>query len=389
MRTLCHALEIHPSGFYAWLSNPVSKRAKEDEYLLGFIKQYWLKSGCIYGYRKIYKNLRAAGDQCGKNRVYRLMRTEGLQAQRGYKRKNNYGGGDLSTVAPNLLNREFNVEKPNTVWVTDITYIRTQEGRPCFRGWLHLCRLKYVAQEAPETRRTTVLCHIARYAIPDRGCYAGLICLSGSLMVSPVAELQTVVELILSQNPEGLSEHSLINLLQQEPHCFFDEQALRDSHTLFQTHFLLFHCLYRLQKQWAEAGLAVLEISPLKIIKRSFEQDNQAYGRPGNRNNTNNNTSPEVADPLQEYYLNWEHFDQTSAADVDSLLKSFWRRMLDPAANDDALEVLELSPPVEWSAIRQQYRRLAAQHHPDKGGDAETFKAVCTAFHQLKQQYQP
>jgi len=47
------------------------------------------------------------------------MRTEGLQAQRGYKRKNNYGGGDLSTVAPNLLNREFNVEKPNTVWVTD------------------------------------------------------------------------------------------------------------------------------------------------------------------------------------------------------------------------------------------------------------------------------
>ena len=60
------------------------------------------------------------------------MRTEGLQAQRGYKRKNNYGGGDLSTVAPNLLKREFNVEKPNTVWVTDITYIRTQEG------WLFL-----------------------------------------------------------------------------------------------------------------------------------------------------------------------------------------------------------------------------------------------------------
>jgi putative transposase len=60
------------------------------------------------------------------------MRTEGLQAQRGYKRKNNYGGRDLSTVAPNLFNRKFNVEKPNTVWVTDITYIRTQEG------WLFL-----------------------------------------------------------------------------------------------------------------------------------------------------------------------------------------------------------------------------------------------------------
>ncbi|MEP2595778.1 MAG: IS3 family transposase [Kangiellaceae bacterium] len=132
VRTLCRALEVHPSGFYAWLSNPVSKRAKEDDYLLGFIKQYWLESGCVYGYRKVYKDLRATGELCGMNRVYRLMRTEGLQAQRGYKRKNNYGGTELSTVAPNLLNREFDVEKPNTVWVTDITYIRTREG------WLFL-----------------------------------------------------------------------------------------------------------------------------------------------------------------------------------------------------------------------------------------------------------
>jgi len=132
VRTLCRALEVHPSGFYAWLSNPVSKRAKEDDYLLGFIKQYWLESGCVYGYRKVYKDLRVTGEMCGKNRVYRLMRTEGLQAQRGYKRKNNYGGREISTVAPNLLNREFDVEKPNTIWVTDITYIRTREG------WLFL-----------------------------------------------------------------------------------------------------------------------------------------------------------------------------------------------------------------------------------------------------------
>lgn len=134
MRTLCRALDVHPSGFYAWLSSPVSKRAKDNDYLLGFIKQYWLESGCVYvyGYRKVYKDLRATGELCGKNRVYRLMRTEGLQAQRGYKKKNNYGGEELSTVAPNLLNREFDIEKPNTVWVTDITYIRTLEG------WLFL-----------------------------------------------------------------------------------------------------------------------------------------------------------------------------------------------------------------------------------------------------------
>ncbi|MCO4800296.1 MAG: transposase [Colwelliaceae bacterium] len=84
MRTLCCALEAHPNGVYSWLSNPVSKRAKEDDYLLGFIKQYWLESGCVYCYRKVYKNLQAAGDLCGKSRIYRVMRTEGLRAKRGY-----------------------------------------------------------------------------------------------------------------------------------------------------------------------------------------------------------------------------------------------------------------------------------------------------------------
>jgi len=62
VRTLCRALDVHPSAFYAWLSIPVSKLAKEDDYLLGFIKQYWLEIGCVYGYRKVYNSLRPTGD---------------------------------------------------------------------------------------------------------------------------------------------------------------------------------------------------------------------------------------------------------------------------------------------------------------------------------------
>lgn len=56
------------------------------------------------------------------------MQKAQIQAKRGYNRKARYDSGELSTVAPNLLNREFDVCKPNTVWVTDITYIRTYEG---------------------------------------------------------------------------------------------------------------------------------------------------------------------------------------------------------------------------------------------------------------------
>ena len=129
---MCRVLDVHPSGFYAWLHEPQSQKAKDDEYLLGFIKQFWLESGCVYGYRKIYKDMRAMGEQCSKNRVYRIMRTAAIQSQRGYKRKAHYSNGEPSTVAPNLLSRDFDVTEPNKVWVTDITYIRTYEG------WLFL-----------------------------------------------------------------------------------------------------------------------------------------------------------------------------------------------------------------------------------------------------------
>lgn len=129
---MCRVFCVHHSGFYAWLHEPKSKREADDDYLLGYIKQFWLESGCVYGYRKIYKDLLAVGEQCGKNRVHRIMRAAEIQSQRGYKRKAHYNNSDLATVAPNLLNREFEVTEPNKVWVTDITYIRTYEG------WLFL-----------------------------------------------------------------------------------------------------------------------------------------------------------------------------------------------------------------------------------------------------------
>lgn len=131
VRLMCKVIGVHPSGFYAWLKEPLSKRAKEDQYLIGFIKQFWIESGTVYGYRKVYDDMQSAGESCGENRVYRLMRAEGLQSQRGYKRRNYYGGKPAN-AADNILERDFGAERPNQTWVTDITYIRTYEG------WLYL-----------------------------------------------------------------------------------------------------------------------------------------------------------------------------------------------------------------------------------------------------------
>jgi putative transposase len=95
------------------------------------IKQFWLESGGVYGYRKIHTDLSESGERCGEDRVYRLMRSEGLRAQVGYRRPRHRSGA-VSIAAPNRLNQEFTVAHPNEVWVSDITYIRTHEG------WLYL-----------------------------------------------------------------------------------------------------------------------------------------------------------------------------------------------------------------------------------------------------------
>lgn len=129
---MCRILEVHRSGFYAWLHHPESKRAREDKRLLGKIKQFWLESGCVYGYRNVSRDLKEHGEAVGKNRVYRIMKSAKISSQRGYKRHRGFRSGELSQAASNKLNRQFNVEKPNQFWVTDFTYIRTYEG------WLYL-----------------------------------------------------------------------------------------------------------------------------------------------------------------------------------------------------------------------------------------------------------
>ncbi|PSU25094.1 IS3 family transposase, partial [Photobacterium lutimaris] len=66
---MCKVLGIHPSGYYAWLKQPDSRQEKRRKHLLGLIKQFWLESGGVYGYRKIYSDLRDEGEFCGINQV--------------------------------------------------------------------------------------------------------------------------------------------------------------------------------------------------------------------------------------------------------------------------------------------------------------------------------
>ncbi len=76
-------------------------------------------------------DLKEIGESCGKHRIYRIMKAHNIKAIHGYK-KPRVVNGRPSILAPNTLNREFKVSTPDTVWATDITYIRT------WQGWLYL-----------------------------------------------------------------------------------------------------------------------------------------------------------------------------------------------------------------------------------------------------------
>ena len=120
---MCRCLRIQPSGFNASLKSPLSRRAKEDA------RQTWEESGKVYGYRKLHDDLLDQGETCCPNRVARLAsRLAGIKAKIGYKRRPGSYGGKPSRVVDNTLARQFDVAAPDKTWVTDITYIRTQEG---------------------------------------------------------------------------------------------------------------------------------------------------------------------------------------------------------------------------------------------------------------------
>jgi putative transposase len=131
VETMCRVLEVARSGYYAWLKEPVSDRAQEDVRLLRLIRASFAASHGVYGSPPVFLDLREAGETCSKHRVARLMRLDNIKARYGYRTRNS-SAPKLSALIPNILERNFNVSKPNQAWVTDITYIRT------WQGWLYL-----------------------------------------------------------------------------------------------------------------------------------------------------------------------------------------------------------------------------------------------------------
>ena len=129
---MCRVLKVSRSGYYAFRGRGKSMRQLANERILAAIKEAHKESRRIYGSPRITDALRDGGIRCSENRVARLMRANGITAKMKRKFKATTDSNHNLPVAKNLLNRQFKVDRPNKVWVSDITYIWTTEG------WLYL-----------------------------------------------------------------------------------------------------------------------------------------------------------------------------------------------------------------------------------------------------------
>jgi transposase InsO family protein len=140
--TLCRVVGASVSGFYAWLRAIPTRqsRAEAEAELRGHIGRIFAAKRRVYGAPRLHAELRREGRRHARRRIEQLMRAMGLQAQRGRRRtpKTTDSRHNLP-IAPNLLGRAFTAERPDAVWLVDISYILTGEGV------LYLAALKHMA----------------------------------------------------------------------------------------------------------------------------------------------------------------------------------------------------------------------------------------------------
>jgi len=129
---LCLTLEVSPSGYYTWLKRPNSPRQKEEARLVIEIKAAHKRNRETYGPERLQSDLAAQGIKIGVHRIKRIRKEHGIRCKQVKKFKATTNSNHTLPVAENLLEQNFEVEAPNQVWVTDITYIPTAEG------WLYL-----------------------------------------------------------------------------------------------------------------------------------------------------------------------------------------------------------------------------------------------------------
>lgn len=175
VEVLCDVLGVSRSGYYAWKTRPLSARARADAQLSVEISATHARSRRTYGSPRIHADLHARGVRVSRKRVVRLMRQEGIAARRKRRFRHTTDSNHPHPIAPNVLEQHFEAERPNTAWVTDVTYIWTAEGWLYLAAILDLCSRRVVGWAMSETNDRHLAIAALNQALTARTTSAGLI----------------------------------------------------------------------------------------------------------------------------------------------------------------------------------------------------------------------
>lgn len=193
-------------------------------------------------------------------------------------------------------------------------------------------------------------------------------------MTFAIEGIQTILGEMLDAHPAGMSEYDLLMGLAERDVSLFNEDYFKSPLGLFQRHFLLFHCLYLLRDKLRTTRQGDMKIHCLAIQLMPYSRNPADH--------------PSLPDPLVGYYLDLDNLKSTDESDVLRLLDNFWQKFAGEDQRDEALAVMHLTHPTSYPVIKQQYRRLAMQWHPDRGGEPAQFQRLEWAMGILRILYQ-
>lgn len=244
--SMCRVLGVSRSGFYGWLTRPVSARVQANEKLLGRIRRLHAEAHENYGAVKTWRALVDHGEICGRNRVARLRQSHGIEAKRMRRFRLNYAPRN-EAATPNLLNRDFTAHAPNKVWVGDITFIPTQEG------WLHLAVLldlysrRVIGWAMSDCQNRSLITDALMMAIDYRQPRPGLIHHTDQGTLYATTAYRAI-----------LTEHGMLSSMSRKGDCY--DNAVAESFFSNLKNELTWHCRFQSRDEARAAIFSYIEV---------------------------------------------------------------------------------------------------------------------------------
>jgi len=244
---VCEVLEVSRSSYYKRKKIGQGKRYRENKVLFEKIKVIYEGSRERYGSPRITEELKRQGIKCNKKRVARIMRKNGIEARIFRKYRNTTNSEHQKERSENILSREFNRQKPNEVWTSDITYIRTEEG------WLYLAAVidiysrKIIGWQLDKRLNSDLVERALYNALMDRKVESGIIFHSDQGIQYASESFRKL-----------LKEHGFIQSMSRRGNCY--DNAITESffHTLKTE--LIYRSKYKTREEARRSIFEYIEI---------------------------------------------------------------------------------------------------------------------------------